>query len=150
VPRLLAHEIENAGVAFQLGAGSRPVPIRADRIQIEQVIVNLMQNAIDAVREVCGGPKAVHLRVRVLKGQAELSVTDTGPGLSDEAAERLFEPFFTTKARGLGMGLAISRSIIEAHHGRIWLARLAGEAHGTTVCFALPLQAPKAARGGRR
>ncbi len=149
VPRLLAHEIERAGITFQLATGLRPVPIRADRIQIEQVIVNLMQNAIDAVRDVRDGPKAVQLHVRILKGQAELSVTDTGRGLSDEAAERLFEPFFTTKTRGLGMGLAISRSIIEAHHGRIWVARVAGEGHGTTVRFGLPLKASKAARGAR-
>jgi len=100
---------------------ARPLPILADRIQIEQVIVNLIQNAIDAVRGGRGRAKKIHLQVTAAKGRAELAVTDTGSGVSAETAERLFEPFFTTKAQGLGMGLAISRSIIEAHDGRIWV-----------------------------
>jgi len=68
-------------------------------------------------------------------------VSDTGAGLPPDAAERLFEPFFTTKPRGLGMGLAISRSIIEAHQGRIWLQCPADGSPGTTLCFSVPLQA---------
>ena len=80
---------------------------------------------------------------------AEVAVRDTGAGVSAAAAERLFEPFFTTKPQGLGMGLAISRSIIEAHRGRIWVERRADGGRGTTVRFTLPLQPPKAARKRR-
>ncbi len=144
VPRLLAHEIERGKITLRLDACSRPLPIRADRIQIEQVVVNLMQNAIDAVREMRGN-RNIELRVRSAKGKAELSVTDTGRGVGADDSERLFEPFFTTKAKGLGMGLAISRSIVEAHRGRIWVEDAPGDGSGTRVRFSLPLQA-KAAR----
>jgi two-component system CheB/CheR fusion protein len=144
VPRLVAYEMERARITFELGSCARPLGIRADRIQIEQVVVNLLQNAIDAVREIRSGPRVIRLEVRSVKGTAELAVTDTGRGLSAEAAERLFDPFFTTKAQGLGMGLAISRSIIEAHHGKIWVEHADGR--GTTVRFALPRQRAKATR----
>ncbi len=146
VPRLLAHEIERAGITLHLVTGARPLPIRADRIQIEQVVVNLVQNAIDAVRDLRDGAKEIHLKVRAVKDQAELSVSDTGRRLSAETADRLFEPFFTTKLGGLGMGLAISRSILEAHHGRIGMVPPPPRGRGTTIRFSLPLQAPKAAR----
>lgn len=145
VPRLLGRELERAQITFRLDLGPRPLPIRADRIQIEQVIVNLIQNAIDAVREGRGERKEIHLSTRAVKGMAEAAVRDTGVGVSAAAAERLFEPFFTTKSDGLGMGLAISRSILEAHRGRIWEKRPADGGPGTTVRFALPLRAPKRA-----
>jgi len=149
VTRLMAHEIERAKIRFQLDVGSRPLPILADRIQIEQVVVNLMQNAIDAVRGLRGRKREVHLKVRILNGRAKLSVTDTGNAVSAETSERLFEPFFTTKPQGLGMGLAISRSIIEAHEGRIWAEHPQNEGGGTIVRFSLPLLAPKAIRKER-
>ena len=78
----------------------------------------------------------------------EVSVPETGSGVSAAAAERLFEPFFTTTPRGLGMGLAISRSIIEAHQGRLWVES-PDHGDGTTVRFTLPLQASKPARTRR-
>ena len=149
VPRLLASEIEHAKIVFHPALRSPPLPIRADRIQSEQVVVNLMQNAIDAVRDQQDGAKEIRLSVRATKGRAELSVTDTGSAISAAASERLFEPFFSTKPQGLGMGLAISRSILEAHHGRIWVERTPGDDRGTTFAFSLPLHAPKAARRTR-
>ena len=152
VPRLLAHEIARARITFEVGPCAQPLPIRADRIQIEQVVVNLIQNAIDAVREVRSGPRTIRLDVRAFEGTAELAVADSGRGLSADAAARLFEPFFTTKSHGLGMGLAISRSIIEAHHGKIWVEH-APEGRGTTVRFALPMRratAPRAKPARRR
>jgi len=138
VPLLLGHEIEQAEITLRQDVGSRAVPIRADRIQIEQVVVNLLQNAIDAVRDAGGERKEIELEVGTQKGMAQLKVRDTGQGIS-VAADRLFEPFFTTKPQGLGMGLAISRSIIEAHRGRIWVKRRADGGSGTTVAFSLPL-----------
>jgi two-component system, chemotaxis family, CheB/CheR fusion protein len=149
VPRFLRREFEQAQVALRLDLDTKPLPIRADRIQIEQVVVNLMQNAIDVIRESGGATKEIRLTVRPVKGMAELSVRDSGAGISAAAAERLFEPFFTTKPDGLGMGLAISRSIIEAHRGRIWVER-PSEGPGTMVCFRLPLRPTRPARKRRR
>jgi two-component system, chemotaxis family, CheB/CheR fusion protein len=149
VPRLLGHEIQQAHITLRLDLHPRPIPIYADRIQIEQIIVNLMQNAIDAVRETPRNGREIQLQAWAAQGMAEVAVRDTGTGVSAAATERMFEPFFTTKIHGLGMGLAISRSILEAHRGRIWVKRRADGARGTTVRFALPLQPPRTARKRR-
>jgi C4-dicarboxylate-specific signal transduction histidine kinase len=131
VPRLLGREIQQAQIALHLDLHPRPLPIYADRIQIEQIIVNLMQNAIDAIREAPSEHNEIHRQVWAAKGMAEVAVRDTGAGVSAAATERMFEPFFTTKPHGLGMGLAISRSILE---------RIAVEygSHVATTRFAEP------------
>lgn len=149
VPRLLGREIEREHITLRLDLPPRPLPIYADRIQIEQIIVNLMQNAIDAIREAPSDRREIQLQVWAAKGMAEVAVRDTGTGVSAAAAEHMFEPFFTTKRHGLGMGLAISRSILEAHRGRVWVKRRADGARGTTIRFTLPLQPPKTARKKR-
>ena len=150
VPRLLGREIQQGDITLRLDLHPRPLPIYADRIQIEQIIVNLMQNAVDAIREARGDRREIQLQVWATKGMAEVAVRDTGTGVSAAAAERMFEPFFTTKPHGLGMGLAISRSILEAHRGRVWVKRRADGARGTTIRFTLPLlKPPKAARKKR-
>jgi two-component system sensor kinase FixL len=150
VARLLEREIVQREITLQLDLAPLPIPVRADRIEIEQVLVNLIQNAIDAV---CEGSerKQIYVQTRQTEdAMAEVTVRDIGTGLSDAAAERLFEAFFTTKAQGLGMGLAISRSIIEAHRGRIWVKRPADGGRGTTIRFTLPLlQPPRAVRKKR-
>ena len=87
-------------------------------------MVNLLQNAMDAVRDVPRGQKPVQLRARAVDGMAEVAVRDAGRGLSAADSEHMFEPFFTTKPDGLGLGLAVSRSIIDAHRGKIWVERL--------------------------
>ncbi len=148
IPRLLRREIEQAHVSLRLDVAVRPLRILADRIQIEQVLVNLMQNALDAVRDRTTR-RLVQLQARAVKQVVEVVVRDSGAGVSAVAAERMFEPFFTTKAHGLGMGLAISRSIIEAHHGRIWMERPADGKSGTAVHFTLPLHTAKPARRRR-
>ncbi len=145
VTHLLGREIERERITLRLDLHPRPLPIHADRIQIEQVIVNLLQNAIDALRK-ARGQREIQLQVRATKDMAEVTVRDTGKGIPAAAAERTFEPFFTTKAHGLGMGLAISRSIIEAHGGRILVKRRADGGRGTAVRFTLPLRPVKAAR----
>jgi len=95
--------------------------VLVDRVQIQQVILNLVRNAIDALRDHPGRRDlAVATRLRG-DGMAEVSVSDTGPGLAPEVAERLFQPFVTTKSQGMGVGLSICRSIVEAHGGRIWI-----------------------------
>jgi signal transduction histidine kinase len=111
--------------------------LAVDRIQIEQVVLNLVRNAVEAILE-AGSPRG---RVRVAAEQAvgavAITVEDTGPGLPDPAASRLFEPFVTTKPLGMGLGLAISRSIVEAHGGQ--LAAAARPGGGTVFRLVLPL-----------
>lgn len=93
--------------------------ISADRIQIQQVMLNLIQNAMEAMNEIDFRQRKIHIQTRTLAQKSiEITVSDTGPGFSKEMAHKVFEPFFTTKANGRGMGLAICRSIIEAHGGQ--------------------------------
>jgi two-component system sensor kinase FixL len=122
----LVHEA--CGLAL-VGAKERGIDVRysldphldrvvVDRIQVEQVIVNLVRNALDAMQDQPSGVLSVSTHID--GDMAVVSVSDTGPGLDPAAAERLFQPFVTTKAHGMGVGLSISRTIVEAHGGRIW------------------------------
>ena len=142
VGRLLRHELEREQITLRLDLTDRPLPIQADRIQIEQVTVNLVQNAMAALQGVPPERREIHVCTRVAKRGAELTVRDRGVGISVEVEERLFEPFFTTKSTGLGMGLSISRSIIDAHKGRVWVRPLRAEGEeGSEVSFSIPLKA---------
>jgi two-component system sensor kinase FixL len=108
-----------------------------DSLQVQQVLVNLIQNAIQAMRNGAIEQRRLRLRTSLEGDEVQLDVADTGPGFGCEAEQDPFAPFFTTRPEGLGMGLAISRAIIEQHQGRIWAERHA--ARGATVCFRLPL-----------
>jgi PAS domain S-box-containing protein len=111
--------------------------IRADRVQLQQVFMNLMLNAIDAMNEMNAAAGELIIKSqRNPDNQLLISVSDTGPGLPPERADKIFDPFFTTKAQGTGMGLAISRSIIESHGGRLWATETSGR--GATFQFTLP------------
>lgn len=115
-------------------------PLCADPILIEQVLLNLLKNGIEAMREApAGRPRVVTLAIELADGHAGFSVTDHGNGLPPDARERLFEPFFTTKAEGMGIGLNICRSIVESHKGRLWAESPAGG--GCSFRFTLPLAA---------
>lgn len=107
--------------SIELGPGLRPV--LANRLQLEKVLVNLVRNGIDAMTDAGMAPDQMAIRIRgVADGeQALLTVRDNGPGLNAEAARCAFQPFFTTKPKGTGLGLVISRSLIEAHGGRLWV-----------------------------
>jgi two-component system sensor kinase FixL len=118
--------------------------VLADRTQIQQVTFNLMRNSIDALEQAERRKVLVSTRSDGAGG-AEVSVADSGPGLAEEVAERLFQPFVTTKATGMGIGLSICRSIIEAHEGRIWAERTADG--GTVFRFTLPGELQKAVSG---
>jgi C4-dicarboxylate-specific signal transduction histidine kinase len=100
-----------------------PAPCaRADFLRVQQVILNLLRNALDAVTAVPVDRRCITIATRVRDGGAEVSVSDSGCGIPPELAERVFEPFFTTKPEGLGLGLSISRSIAEFHGGRLELS----------------------------
>jgi C4-dicarboxylate-specific signal transduction histidine kinase len=125
------HEIH-----VRLKLGDRSLTVRADPIQIQQVLVNLVRNAFDAM---CGTParkRVLTIRTIRQKEEVEVLVSDTGSGVPETLREKLFESFFSTKDDGMGMGLSISRSILEAHNGRIWATP--NGAHGTTFRFTLP------------
>lgn len=128
-------------LGVELASGSLTVDI--DPIQIEQVVVNLMLNGLDAMREIEPGPHRLSLStLRAADGGVEVTVADTGRGLSPEVGQMMFEPFFSSKASGLGMGLAISRSIVEGHGGRIWADN--NRERGATVYVWLPARAADA------
>ena len=107
-----------------------------NRVQIQQVVVNLKRNAIEAMQE-CDKREMVVSTSLVAGDMIRTDIADTGPGLPEPIKKTLFEPFISTKAHGLGVGLSISRSIIEAHHGRLWAEPNSGG--GTLFSFVLPL-----------
>jgi signal transduction histidine kinase len=109
----------------------------ADRVQLQQVLMNLMLNGIEAMQDTCGELSIASKRTE--DGQLLISVSDTGIGVSIDEAERIFAAFFTTKPRGTGMGLSISRRIIASHGGHLWASPNAGR--GATFQFTLPVEA---------
>jgi len=111
--------------------------VSIDRVQMQQVLANLMQNGIEAMSGVEGRPRRLVIRSeRREAGEVSVAVEDSGVGIDPKDATRIFDAFFTTKARGMGMGLSISHSIVEAHGGRLWAA--ANRDYGATLQFTLP------------
>ena len=117
---LLRPDAEMRRVQLALETNASLPPVQGDRVQLQQVLLNLLLNAMDAVNENPPANRLVTLRVQPMNATVEMSVSDNGPGIAADRLPHLFEPFFTSKPNGLGMGLAISRSIIEAHGGRLW------------------------------
>src|SRR5215471_7299818 len=134
----LAHsEVQRNGVGLELELSDDVPLIFADRIQLQQVILNLMINAIEAMNGAAEGPRDLLVSSKRDDSQGVLVlVRDSGPGLDPEGLDHLFDAFYTTKPHGLGMGLAISRSLIEAHGGRLWAS--ANQPHGAVFQFTLP------------
>jgi len=151
-------EVQRNRISLQTQLTNDLPLIRGDRIQLQQVILNLLINAIEAIAGVSGGPRELWVsseKVAEIPGESAedrladkalaeaqftqvlIAVRDSGPGLDPKALDRLFEAFYTTKPQGLGMGLAISRSIIEAHGGRLWAK--ANEPRGAVFQFTLPI-----------
>jgi signal transduction histidine kinase len=130
-------EAINNGVSIQMQPAEGLPSFRADRVQVQQVIVNLIVNAIQAMSGAGDGRRELQISAKADEAEGvRVEVRDTGPGLALESLPRLFEPFYTTKAEGMGMGLAISRSIVEAHGGRLWA--MACEPHGALFQFTIP------------
>jgi PAS domain S-box-containing protein len=135
--RLVQPDTVQLGIAVHVDAEPDLPPVLGDRIQIEQVVLNLLRNAIDAMTDV-SGRRELHVGIaRAVGDSVELAVRDSGHGMPVSVADRVFDPFFSTKPGGLGMGLSISRSIIEAHRGRLSVTPN-GDA-GVTFRLCLPL-----------
>jgi C4-dicarboxylate-specific signal transduction histidine kinase len=125
------------GVVLQLELSPDLPTVVGDRIQLQQVVLNLMMNAIEAMSNVPDRPRRLLIQSHMANTeQVCVSVTDTGVGVNGEVMTRLFEPFFTTRPQGMGMGLPISRSIIEAHGGRLWAESCVNQ--GSVFQFTLP------------
>jgi signal transduction histidine kinase len=111
--------------------------VLGDSIQLQQVILNLLLNGIEAMTGIVDRPRRLLIRSKTEPAnQIRVSVQDSGIGVSDAVMARLFEPFFTTRSKGIGMGLPISRSIVEAHGGRLWAQSTGSE--GSIFQFTLP------------
>lgn len=112
-------------------------PVKADRIQLQQVIFNLLRNAADAMSTIHDRPRELLIKTNWDEQEhLRLSVKDVGVGFEPEAAEKLFEGFYSTKDDGMGIGLSVSKSIIESHHGRLWAETNDGP--GATFSFTIP------------
>jgi signal transduction histidine kinase len=122
-------------VQSRLAEGS--LPVQGDRVQVQQVILNLILNAVEAMGSIEAGARELLISTRQSETNGMIvAVSDSGPGIDPENLERVFEAFYTTKSSGVGMGLAICRSIIEAHGGRLWAD--ANEPRGAVFQFTLP------------
>ena len=130
--------IAKNGIAVSTRLRDGPVPVRGDRVQLQQVMANLILNAIEAMTSDQKGAR--ELSIRIEQGQADggvlIEVRDSGPGIDPGNLEQVFDPFYTTKASGIGMGLSICRSIIGTHGGRLWAE--ANEPRGAVFQFTLP------------
>jgi len=133
-------ELKTHAVRTCLHLAENLPPTQADRIQIGQVLINLIRNAIEAMRETPVGQRVLSITTAIRDNEIETAVSDTGVGLSLDIVRDLFAAFHSTKTNGLGLGLAISRAIIQAHNGRIWVKP--NPERGTTFYFALLLSKP--------
>jgi len=124
-------------VALELNRGDGLPPVTGDRIQLQQVLLNLVLNATDAMQSVKADARVLEISTARNNGVVRVSVQDSGPGLNEYSVRRIFTPFFTTKADGMGVGLSISRSIVEAHGGRLALSKNSDQ--GAMFEFELPV-----------
>jgi signal transduction histidine kinase len=148
VLRLLAHEASRRGVTLETDLAANLPRVRGDVVQLQQVVLNLVVNACDAVARCAPERRRVLVRTREqLSGNAEVIVEDAGDGIPDAHVAQLFEPFFTTKADGLGMGLSITRSILELHGGHIAVQNLDGG--GASFRCVLPAYGRSPVEAGR-
>jgi C4-dicarboxylate-specific signal transduction histidine kinase len=136
---LVQREIQVHRVALQLDLARDLPPVLAGRVELQQVVINLMMNGMQAIEPVTDRPRRLVVRSFVQAEEVLVSVRDSGVGIDPENMGRLFNAFFTTRANGMGMGLSIGRSIIESYGGRIWAS--SNDDAGTTFQFALPVRA---------
>jgi signal transduction histidine kinase len=133
---LLHDKVSRTSISIRSDLDPGLPPTTADRVQLQQVLMNLMLNGIEAMKDVSG--ELTITSKRNADGQLLISVSDSGIGLSANQIDRIFDAFFTTKPQGTGLGLSISRRIIESHGGRLWAS--ANPGRGATFQFTLPSQ----------
>jgi len=133
---LMAEEATRRGVRLDVEVESELPLVALDHVQVQQVLINLMRNGMDAMETVTS-ERALRARARRIGDLVQTEISDRGPGIA--FPDRIFEPFFTTKENGMGMGLAICRSIVESHGGRLWAEQ--NEPGGATFIFTLPVEA---------
>jgi signal transduction histidine kinase len=135
---LVRREMLSHRVPLKLELAPELPPVPGDRVQLQQVIINLVLNGIEAMAETAEEQRRLVVRSQLdEEGQVLVAVQDAGTGIDPENANRLFSAFYTTKANGMGMGLSICRSIVKAHHGRIWATN--NEGPGATIQFTIPV-----------
>jgi PAS domain S-box-containing protein len=135
---LLRSELERGAVVRHINLFPMDRPVLGDRVQLQQVLLNLIRNGIEAMSTVTDRPRILRISSQPADaGEVMVTVEDAGTGLDPAITDRIFDPLFTTKPNGMGMGLAICRSIVEAHHGRLWV--LPNLPHGTIFRFTVPL-----------
>jgi signal transduction histidine kinase len=138
VVALVRDDANSKHVAIECAVPRTLPAVCADRVQLSQVLLNLIMNAIEAVTADAGSQRRVSIAAHVgADSCCEVSVTDTGPGIPPDQLDRIFEPFVTAKAQGMGIGLSISRGIVEAHGGKLWAEN---SGRGATFHFTVPLQ----------
>jgi signal transduction histidine kinase len=138
VREIVGRQANDLGVALSTDLEQRALPVLADPVHLQQVVLNLVLNGFDALLDCMAGERRIVLRTATVGGSTvEVSVSDTGTGIPTDKLERIFEPFFTTKGHGTGLGLSIARSIIETYAGKIWAENQPGG--GAVIRFSLPL-----------
>jgi signal transduction histidine kinase len=145
VVAIAQHEIDQNTILLRSEIDADLPVALGDRVQLQEVLLNVVQNSIEAMRPMTDRPRQILIRALRAPEGVRIQVTDSGPGLDSTAADRIFEPFFTTKSEGFGLGLAISRFIVESHGGRMWATP---SSHGALFEFTLPIG--KAPRGRER
>jgi C4-dicarboxylate-specific signal transduction histidine kinase len=137
VTRLLRHELTRNRVSVHTDFAPDVPRVLGDRVQLQQVMLNLIMNSIDAMSVITDRPRELLIKSARHSDGVSIQVQDSGPGIDPGQVDRIFEPFFTDKPEGIGMGLSISRSIVESHGGRLWAV---AEAKGALFEFTLPAQ----------
>ena len=132
---LMDRELAGGKVSVQLALDETLPPVRADRVQMQRVLVNLMTNAIESLGAIRRRGRRIAIRSAALDGAVLLEVSDNGTGITPEEMPHIFDAFFTTKATGTGLGLSLCRTIVEEHGGRLWASQ---EPNGATFHLQLP------------
>jgi C4-dicarboxylate-specific signal transduction histidine kinase len=131
--------IQGSQATVTMDLAERLPDVLADRVQLQQVLINLIINAAEAMTQTVDRERSLSIATRLQDGEVHITVADSGDGIDPEHLNRIFEPFFTTKASGMGLGLAICRSIVEAHGGRLWVT--SSDPRGSTFHVALACRA---------